>query len=368
MRRIERLHVQGFLSIQRQILELAGTNVFIGANGSGKSNLIKTFQLLQNIAKGNLQTYVGVNGGANRLLHFGRQRTDCLTIGMAFTEKDKTDGYEVRLRPTSEESFVVEEEIAVSQDRSTGQEYTRRPFSSGNKEALISNDDINIPIRGLPGYVRQDLLNFRIYHFHDVGPSAKVKQKGHLEDNHYLRPDAGNLSAVLYRMERESPHRFKEIVEVTRLVAPFFDSFILAPDRLKPDMIRLEWKDKHGDEYFNAHDLSDGTLRFICLATILLQPHVPTVTLLDEPELGLHPAAINVLGALMEKSALESQILAVTQSVTLVNQLEPEQVWIAERCNGATEFRQLASRNLETWLKDFALGELWEKNVLGGRP
>ena len=368
MRRIERLHVQGFLSIQNQILELAGTNVFIGANGSGKSNLIKAFQLLQNIARGNLQTYVGVNGGANRLLHFGRQRTDCLTIGVAFTEENKTNGYEVRLRPTSEESFVVEEDIAVFQDRTTGQEYIRKPFSSGNKEALISSSDINIPVRDLPGYVRHDLLNYRIYHFHDVGPNARVKQKCDLEDNRFLRPDAGNLSAFLYRIERESPHRFKEIVEVTRLVAPFFDSFKLAPDRLKPDMIRLEWKDKHGDDYFNAHDLSDGTLRFICLATILLQPQMPTVTLLDEPELGLHPSAINVLVALMEKCALESQILAVTQSVTLVNQLEPEQVWIAERLNGATEFKQLSSRNLETWIEDFALGELWEKNVLGGRP
>ena len=368
MRRIERLFVEGFLSIQRQHLALEDMNVFIGANGSGKSNLIKAFQMLQYIASGRLQTYVGVNGGADRLLHFGRQRTERLTIGVEFTETETADGYEIRLVPTSEDTFVVAEEIAVHHNRATGQEYSRMPSGSGHKEAMISDAYRNIPVPGLPGFVRQDLLSYRIYHFHDVGPNAKVKQTSDIEDCHFLRSDASNLGAFLYFLERKHPRHFAEIVEVIRLAAPFFDGFNLAPSRLNPDKIRLEWKDKHGDGYFNAHDLSDGTLRFICLATLLLQPQLPAVILLDEPELGLHPAALNMLVALMEKCTLKTQILAVTQSVTLINQLEPSQVWIAEQQNGATEFHHPAQCALELWLDEFALGELWEKNVLGGRP
>ena len=368
MRRIKRLHVQGFRSIQEQYLELESTNVFIGANGSGKSNLIGAFELLQNIANGELQNYVGIHGGANRLLHFGRHGSQCLTVGVEFVEQETANGYEIRLIPTSEDSFIIKEEIAVYQDHTIGSEYTRQPYGSGHREAMISDGSMNIPLPRLPGFIRQDLLSYRIYHFHDVGPNAKVKQTCNIEDNHYLHPDAGNLSAFLYRLERESPRRFEEIVDATRLVAPFFDGFNLSPSRLNPEKIRLEWKDRHSADYFNADDLSDGTLRFICLAALLLQPQLPPLILLDEPELGLHPAAVNVLAALMEKSGLETQILAVTQSVTLVNQLGPEQVWITERSNGATEFKHLAQRDLGTWLEGYALGELWEKNVLGGRP
>ena len=204
-----------------------------------------------------------------RLLHFGRHGSQCLTVGVEFVERKTANGYEIRLIPTSEDSFIIKEEIAVYQDHTIGSEYTRQPYGSGHREAMISDGCMNIPLPRLPGFIRQDLLSYRIYHFHDVGPNAKVKQTCDIEDNHYLRPDAGNLSAFLYRLERESPRRFEEIVEATRLIAPFFDGFNLSPSRLNPEKIRLEWKDRHSADYFNANDLSDGTLRFICLAALL---------------------------------------------------------------------------------------------------
>ncbi len=373
MRHIERLFVQGFLSVRKQHLALEGLNVFIGANGSGKSNLIKVFQLLQNIARGKLQTYVGMHGGANRLLHFGRQRTEHLTVEIGFTEGDKGNGYEIGLVPTSEDTFIFEREIVWFHHRAQYVSPLRKTLGSGHMEAVISNvrelPELGIfPPMEIADFVRRDLLSYRVYHFHDTGPNSPVKQTCAIADNRFLRADASNLSAFLYLLEQKHPHHFEAVVEATRQVAPFFESFNLVPSRLNPDTIRLEWKDKYSDSYFNASDLSDGTLRFICLATLLLQPQLPAVILLDEPELGLHPAAINVLVALLEKCALDTQILAVTQSVTLVNQLEPRQVWIAERPNGATEFHHLAHRELDMWLDEFALGELWEKNVLGGRP
>jgi predicted ATPase len=163
---------------------------------------------------------------------------------------------------------------------------------------------------------------------------------------------------------------YRNIVETIRLVAPFFDDFVLRPSPLNPDKIRLEWREKGSDAYFNAHALSDGTLRFISLATLLLQPpdQLPTTILLDEPELGLHPYAINVLGGLLRSTALDTQIIVSTQSVTLVNQFDPEDLVIVERENGASIFRRPDETEIEGWLEGYSLGELWEKNVLGGRP
>ena len=158
------------------------------------------------------------------------------------------------------------------------------------------------------------------------------------------------------------------IQDTIRQIAPFFEGFRLEPSRLNPDKIRLEWREKGSETYFNAHALSDGTLRFMCLATLLLQPTMPNVILLDEPELGLHPAAISLLADLLLSAAQRTQILVATQSVTLVNQFTPESVWVVERGDRHSVFKRLETADMSTWLDEYSLGELWEKNIIGGRP
>ena len=153
-----------------------------------------------------------------------------------------------------------------------------------------------------------------------------------------------------------------------RQIAPFFERFNLEPSRLAPDKIRLEWKEKGNDAYFNASSFSDGTLRFLCLTTLLLQPQLPAVVLLDEPELGLHPAAVTLLADLLSSAATRTQIIVATQSVTLVNLFEPESVWTVDRADSQSVFRHLSQQDMSTWLDDYGLGEMWEKNILGARP
>ena len=220
----------------------------------------------------------------------------------------------------------------------------------------------------IAGHVRHDLDSYRIYHFHDTSSSARVKQTGDVDDNRRLHTDACNLAAFLYRLQQKSAGHFQNIEDTIRQIAPFFEGFQLRPSELNPDKIRLEWREKGSENYFNAHALSDGTLRFICLATLLLQPTMPAVILLDEPELGLHPAAISLLAALLESAAQKTQVLVATQSVTLINQFTPELVWVVERENRASVFKQLESADMSAWLENYSLGELWEKNILGGRP
>jgi predicted ATPase len=153
-----------------------------------------------------------------------------------------------------------------------------------------------------------------------------------------------------------------------RLVAPFFGDFDLRPSRLNPDKIRLEWHEKGSDMYFNAHALSDGTLRFICMVTLLLMPEPPATILIDEPELGLHPYAITLLAALLRSAATRTQVIVSTQSVTLVNQFDPEDIIVVDRAEGRSLFQRQDRENLERWLHEYGMGDMWEKNLLGGRP
>jgi len=164
------------------------------------------------------------------------------------------------------------------------------------------------------------------------------------------------------------PAAFRSIEDAIRMVAPFFGRFNLHSDRLNPTKIRLEWQEKGSDTYFDAHAFSDGTLRVISLATLLLQPELPTIVLIDEPELGLHPYAITVLAGLLRAASTRTQLLVSTQSVTLVNQLSPEEIVVVDRKDGESTFRRLREEEIAGWIDDYSLGELWEKNVLGGRP
>jgi len=363
MRVLESLTVRSFKSIRDQTLKLAPLNVFIGGNGSGKSNLVGVFHFLNRVVNKELQTYAGVAGGADSVLHFGRKRSPSLAMELEFGKGQDTNGYRFELLPTEEDRFIFKEEWVFHHDRA----HYPHPYGilvdRGHSESKLKESQERVA-----GYVRADLDSYRIYHFHDTSPTAKIKQTGDLEDNRVLHHDAGNLAAFLYLMQRRHSDHFQNIEDTVRQIAPFFERFQLEPSRLNKGKILLEWKEKGSDTYFNAHALSDGTLRFMCLATLLMQPDLPSVVLLDEPELGLHPSAITVLAALLESAAERTQVLVATQSVTLVNQYTPERVWVVEREDGGSVFKHLAQADLAAWLDGYALGELWEKNVLGGRP
>jgi len=361
MSKLYTLEIQGFKSIRQQRLELDSLNVFIGGNGAGKSNLLGAFHLMNRVASQGLQIYTGEAGGANALLHFGRKHTESLSIRAEFhASAGRANIYDFELKPTDDDRFVFAREAIYSaalNDIHVDEAWT------GHMEAHVAES-----AERMAQNIHDHLTGYRIYHFHDTSASARIKQTGDLADNRLPRPDAANLAAFLYRLEQREPDHFQNIVETVRQVAPFFKRFMLAPSALNPDKIRLEWEENGSDTYFNAAALSDGTLRFICLATLLLQPVLPSIILIDEPELGLHPAAIQVLAGLLESAATRTQLIVATQSVTLINQLRPEHVWVVDREEGQSVFRHLKEVDMASWLEDYGLGELWEKNIFGGRP
>jgi predicted ATPase len=217
-------------------------------------------------------------------------------------------------------------------------------------------------------HVIEAVRGWKVFQFHDTSKTAGLKQKHQINDNRALQPDGANLAALLYGMKQSAPRKYREVVDAVRAIAPFFEDFVLEPDAVQPSVIQLEWRHRSDPSYFNAHSLSDGTLRFMCLVTLLLQPTRPSVIIIDEPELGLHPSAIVYLAELMRMVSRECQIIVATQSVTLLDQFASENVIVVERSNGESIFRRLAEDELRSWIDDYSLGDLWLKNVLGGQP
>ncbi|TWT71515.1 AAA family ATPase [Crateriforma conspicua] len=365
MPELDFITIRGFKSIANcEKLKLAPINVVIGPNGSGKSNFIEVFSFLHAIREGMLQNYVGKAGGADRVLHFGAKNTPEMFFHISF--EDGLNQYDITLEPTDDDELIPTDETCYFWVKS---QYPH-PYATGvartGKEAGISQSGQG----RVATYVRKHLAKWRLYHVHDTSRSSPMKKTCDLNDNDFLRPDGSNLAAFLFYLQEEYPVEYGLIRKAVQRVAPFFEDFRLKPSKLNEDKIRLEWKHAGSDAYFDASSFSDGTLRFIALATLLLQPdwYRPSVILIDEPELGLHPYAITMFASLVRQVSHETQVILSTQSPLLLDHFEPEDVLVADRVNGATTFTRLEVERLEEWLEEYSLGQLWEKNELGGRP
>ncbi len=364
---IDSITIKGFKSISSvEKLELRPINVVIGPNGSGKSNLIGVFSFLHAIKEGSLQDYVRKNGGAEQLLFFGSKTTQEIEIHISF--KQGVNQYQLTLNPTSDDSLYPARERVYFWDKSNYMqpyEESLLPQENG-REAGISASGL----KGTPDWIRARLDRWRLYHVHDTSSSSPMRKTARMNDNAFLRPDGSNLPAFLYLLQRKYPDDYELIRKSVQRVAPFFDDFELAPDPLNEEMIRLSWKHKNSSQYFDASSLSDGSLRFITLATLFLQPERlrPSVILIDEPELGLHPFAITLLASFVKQASEKTQVILSTQSSLLLDHFLPEDVLVANRVNEGTSLNRLVDSELSEWLETYSLGQLWEKNELGGRP
>lgn len=366
MRRLKSLTVEGFKSIKEDTIGLGALNVLIGGNGVGKSNWISVFKFLREIVDGHLQLSVTTSGAQN-LLYKGGKEISGIAIKAIYEEPIINgvleNSYDIKLNITDEDRLVFAHEKVYFHRKPDYTHPIINSLGAGHDESKLIKTKTNIS-----SWVADDLISYRIYHFHDTSSTAKVKWPQDIEDNKSLYMDAGNLAPYLYWMKQKFPDHFDAIESSVRQIAPFFDRFELSPSKNNPDKIRLEWREKGWEQNLNPHLLSDGTLRFMCLATLLLQPQLPSLILLDEPELGLHPAAIKHLAELLKEASERTQLFVATQSVTLINQLDLSDIFIADRVDGATKLRQFTEEELSQWVNRYSIGELWEKNLIGGKP
>jgi predicted ATPase len=365
---LRRVILKGFKSIKEMDLELRPLNVLIGPNGAGKSNLVSFFKLLNEMMAGRLQQYIGTSGRAQSILHFGPKVSPQMEAGLEFEVANGIDTYAMRLFHAAGDTLVfAEESLSFLQ---TGYPRPKQiPLGAGHQETHIGDEaDKDEPTAKVFRYL---LNHCRVYHFHDTSPTARVRQYGYIGDNRWLMPDAGNLAALLLRLrETNGGSPYRRIVKTISLIAPFFGDFDLEPTLPTRKEIILNWRDRGSDQVFGPHQLSDGTLRAICLVTLLMQPEdeLPDLIVVDEPELGLHPYALNVVASLFKKASHHKQVIISTQSSSFLDNFDAEDVIVVNREGNESLFERPDPTKLEAWLDEYSLGEVWEKNVIGGGP
>lgn len=357
---ITKLHIKGYKSIRDQEVDLKAINILIGGNGIGKTNFISSFSLMKSLYNKELQSYVVKKGGADALLYMGKKQTQQILLDLFFQHESYENRYIINLQEAQDRLIVGQAQTAFY---SAGQ-WHFQTCDKDVEEASIQDDRL-----GQAWYVNPLMRQFDVFHFHDTGDTSPMKSFCGLHDNAFLKKDGSNIAAFLYYLQEKYPKYFQRIEKTIESVSPFFDSFSLAPNRLNPEKIRLEWKQKGVEDIcFNAYQLSDGTLRFICLATLLMQPEPPATILIDEPELGLHPVAVNKLAALIRKVSSKSQVILSTQSVNLVDNFEADHIIVVDMKDNASWFHRLDSDRLRVWLEEYSMGDIWEKNLIGGQP
>ncbi|WP_254568808.1 AAA family ATPase [Oscillatoria sp. HE19RPO] len=364
MNRLKRLTLEGFKSIKAIDIEFNPLNILIGANGAGKSNLISFFKMLNEMMAGRFQLYIAANGRTQSILHFGPKTTLQIEAKLEFKVTNGVDTYYMRLFHAAGDTLIFAEETISFQEMNSA--YARiDELGAGHQEAKIGEA---VEEKQTAKILKYLLDRCRVYHFHDTSPTADVRQSCYVGDNRWLMPDAGNLAALLLRFREEKKKSYQQIVGTIRLTAPFFDDFVIEPDASR--RVLLNWREKDSDQVFGPHQFSDGTLRTICLATLLLQPEdeLPKLIIVDEPELGLHPYALNIIADLFKKASLHTQILISTQSSSFLDNFDPEDVIAVDREGKESKFKRLSSEELDIWLDEYSLGEVWEKNIIGGGP
>jgi predicted ATPase len=369
MQMLKTIRIAGWKSIKDQTLDLTPLTVIIGANGAGKSNLLSLFKLLNAMFANTpgFRNHVALSGYADSLLHYGSKQTPVAQIELAFGTNTGETKYFARWAAAAGGTLIFTEE-RVEFLRTGMLSPTVLNLGAGHSETnLITAADEGDQTASV---ALKLLRSCRLFHFHDTSDSCAARQPCYVEANRFLYPDAGNLAAMLYLFRQQDPAAYRRITATARQMVPDFDGFILEPSKLNEKLILLNWTHKGRDYEFGPHQLSDGSLRFIALATLLLQPKekLPMLIALDEPELGLHPSALEVLSGIAKSVSSHSQLVLGTQSSVLLDHFEPENIVVVNTRAGASEFERLDAEKLEAWRAEYTMGEIWEKNVVGGGP
>lgn len=373
--KLNSIELKGFKSVNGRGQSLPindDVTVLIGANGVGKSNIVSFFQMLNYAMSGSLQTYIGENGFADAFLYYGSKTTDCIKAKLRFSDEESENEYAFRLAFAAGDSLIYTEETISFQKKGRGKPF-KLTMDTGKKESQLYEEKDSMYDKTVRVFVNL-LKNCRYFQFHDTTKESKIRKKGYIGDNKFLRSNAGNLAAFLYGIkcqEGGEPY-YQRIVRYIQQVMPQFGDFIMEPSVTDSNYISLDWREKNSDYIFGVNQISDGTLRFMALATLLLQSPktMPSLIVIDEPELGLHPTAISILAGMIKKASETVQVVIATQSPRLLDEFSADKVVVIERDaqQRTSVFKQLSNEQLKAWEDEYTTSELWDKNVIGGRP
>ena len=363
--RLKEICISGYKSISPHhplTVQLDNINIWLGANGSGKSNVISFFKMLSFMMSGSFQLFVEKAGTSQFFLHYGAKNTTDIKGNLYFKNNTHTNGYRFHLtHATPDRLIFISEEVECI---TNGQETKTTPLSSDFKESALTKKQ-NETVRD----IYEILANCKVYQFHDSSNESPIRQSSPIGIANYLQADGNNLASFLHFLKEKHRSNYNRIVSYIQLIMPQFKDFYLEP--YERGYVSLKWMDVFPNDYvLLPEQFSDGAIRFIALATLLLQPKetMPRVIIIDEPELGLHPFAIGQLAEMIKEASKHTQVIVATQSAGLVDEFDANQITVIEAENGYSTARKLDEEELKDWLKDYSLSELWNKNVLGGRP
>jgi predicted ATPase len=348
------IEIKGYKSIREAKVELKPINILIGANGSGKSNFISFFEFLNKIYDQKLWEYVALNGGADKFLYHGRKLTSEIFTDVSF--ENNVSAYSFIINSDADRFIFITEDLWYN-----GSSWNNSHH--GWESTAKYNNNYNVAI------VKKYLSDLKKYHFINTGRNSPFNKLSNIEnDGYFLYENGENLAAFLYSIQQSNQVAYKLIIKTIQSIAPYFSDFYLQPNA--EGFVRLQWQDKYSSIVYGASDLSDGTIRFIALTTLFMQPTLPASIIIDEPELGLHPFAITKLaGMIQSASAKGTQVIIATQSADLVNHFEPDAIITVDQVDGETVFNRLRKEELTSWLEDYSVGDLWQRNILeGGQP
>lgn len=361
MNYLKKIEIQNFKSIHTLDLELGNLNVLIGANGAGKSNFVTFFKMLEAISTERLAEYAALENGAPGFFFYGNR--DCgINAKLTMELDNKPVIYQFKLKPNIEDQLIFIEENIIVDD-------AIHSLGVGHRESRLKCENYD----GVCCCIAKLLSNWRIFQFHET---SKMRGAHYIHNNLNLLSDSANLAPYLLLIKEKHPAKYRQIIRTIQRIMPYFGDFELSPLRLNSENNRLDWCELSSNLRFSSTQFSDGSLRFIALTTLLMQPKemLPPLILIDEPELGLHPAAVRLLAAMIKSASEHAQIILATQSKTLVDEFQAEDIIVLERdiddsaSHFCSSFRRLEPKTLEQWLEDYRMGDIWDKDIIGGRP
>lgn len=366
MIKINSLSIRGYKSIKDiSDFQPGNINVLIGPNGAGKSNFISFFSFLSWTLNsgGQLQYRIEEMGGANDILHDGADISRDISCAISIETDAGINDYQFTL------SFAKPDRLIFSDERYRYSAFNKsgvgtwQSLGQGHLEARLPQLTENPTAKTIHNLLKKLI----VYQFHNTSDTAALRLKWSAYDGRWLKQHAENLGSFLYRLQNEQPGYYHRIVLYIRSVLPFFLDFDLYEQF---GQVLLRWKEKNSQKIFHAGLASDGMLRTIALITLLAQPEddLPASLFLDEPELGLHPAAIELVAGLVKTASEYCQIFISTQSVSLVNQFDIEDLVVINRIGRYSTYTRPNQQEIASYLEEFSTGELWDKNIIGGRP
>lgn len=353
---LHKISIKGYKSIKELDLVMTPINILIGANGSGKSNFLSFFSFLKSIHRQELQKYVALKG-IETFLHKGSENTKEISMKLSLPN---TNGYSFTIEKGDYDFIFIEEGLWYDNP------HLKNPINiaSNGLESKLKQDDMP-----RAKYIKNYLSQLRKYHFHDTGTNSPFNKESDVNnDIYFLYEEGNNLASFLYYIKATQLVVYNIIIKTIQSIAPYFGDFFLLPE--PSGKIRLKWQSKYSDTVYGVNDLSDGTIRFIALVTLFLQPNPPQAIIIDEPELGLHPTAIAKLAGLIKSvSRKGTQVIIATQSTDLISHFDAEDIITVDQINGESKFERLDSEKLSIWLEEYTIDDLWKRNIITqGQP